>query len=389
MDTMLDYIQWMGSLSFDVYAFQDLDALVLCMLSYYDFSPLFSEGEDSPCHLRDAQLLLDTNYVRVHITGGDKGFPALLQAAVSSRRFGDLEIFRYVDVLRQKTTLQFAAMTFRAPEFSYIAFRGTDNTLVGWKEDFMIGFTVTEAQEMARAYAEEIMRDPGTYYLGGHSKGGNLALYAACMLPEKQWEQVRRLYLLDSPGLCPEVVDVDSLRKTDEKTTRIVPSFSVIGQLFAPELNEQKVVRSTANGIMQHALYTWGVDHGKLALAGEPSQRNRWLNETIANWIGGISREDRITFINELFDALSADGARTLNDLEAKGPGAFEGILFRLLGASEVTKRTIYDLPKRAILGENYEGITQKGLAGWLRDKYREWILDQENRNEDGVAHQE
>ena len=386
MDTIYDYIRWMGELSFEAYPFQELDALVLSMLSYYDFSPLLSERGSESFPLRDAQILLDENRVRVLITGGDKHFPALLQAAVSSRRFGELEICHYRDVLRQDPPLQFAAMTFRAPDFSFLAFRGTDNTLVGWKEDFMIGFTVTEAQEMASAYAEEVIQEPGRYYIGGHSKGGNLALYAASLLSEEKWQQVERLFLLDGPGLCPEVMALDCLEKIDRKTTRIVPTFSVIGQLFAPALSDHRIVRSTASGIMQHALYTWGVDHGKLALADAPSPRSRWLNETLASWIGGISQEDRVIFINELFDALTADGAVTVDDLERKGSGSFEASFFRLLSASAVTKKTIYDLPKRAIFGENYEDITQKGLAGWLRDKYREWVENQDNRAEEEDA---
>ena len=372
MDNLSDYIKWMGDLPFSAYPLNDADALVLCFLAYYDFTSLFSETGKEAC-LRDSLGMLEEGELRVMLVGRDRGFREILEAAARSRRFGDLRMSDYVDLWRADPPLQFAALTFHGEDFSFLAFRGTDGSLAGWKEDFMISFTITEAQELARAYAQRVIEEDRRCYIGGHSKGGNLALYAACELPARQWDRVRRLYLLDSPGLCSEVMETDCVGRIDPKTTRIVPAFSVVGKLIEPKISDSRIVSSTAAGFVQHSLDTWGIDHGKLALAPEESPRSRWINETLSRWIGGISQEDRAVFVQELFAALSADGAETLEDIESGGAASFESILASLFKASSVTKRTITDLPKRAILGEHYDEITQLSLSGWLMKRFQDW----------------
>lgn len=387
MDTMLDFILWMGEIPFSAHPVCEADALVLCMLSYYDFAPVFDLTVNGSVCLRDCQRMLDEDQVKVHIVGKDRGFRQLLQAAVSSRRYGELRMSDYCDLFRQDPPLQFSAVTFHGEDFSFLAYRGTDNSLAGWKEDFMISFVVTEAQEKAKEYAERVIAGDRKYYIGGHSKGGNEALFAACSLSEEKLKRVERVFLLDGPGLCEEVMDTEVIRRIDEKTTRILPESSVIGELFAPQITDTRIVRSNASGLMQHSLDTWGIDHGKLFQAREESGLSRWINGVLSSWIGGITQEDRVVFVNELFDALAADGAETLEDIETKGPGGFEAILLKLLASSETTKKTISDLPKRAILGEYYDEITRKGLTGWLKDLYLDWQKPEDEKAEGGEKH--
>ena len=382
MDHLIDYIQWMADVPFSAYPLQDADALVLSFLSYYKFTPLF-EDREKPVFLKDSLKLLEDGDVRAMLVGRDRGFRAILEAAASSRRFGELRMSDYVDLRRAEPPLQFAAITFHGEDFSFLAFRGTDGSIAGWKEDFMISFTVTEAQKLAEEYAKRIIQENRGYYIGGHSKGGNLALCAACGLSDEPLEKVRRVFLLDGPGLCPEVMDTSTIRRIEPRTTRIIPTFSVVGELFAPEISDSRIVHSSAAGLVQHSLDTWGIDHGKLFLAQEPSPRSRWVNETLSRWIEGISQEDRAVFVQELFDALTADGAETLEDIEAQGAGGFEAILARLFSASDVTRKTIYALPKRAILGEHYDAISQMGLSSWLRQRFQDWQAQRVARKEE------
>lgn len=378
MDNLTDYIRWMGDIPFSAYPLNESDALVLCMLSYFDFTPLFSAGEtERP--LRDSLQMIEDDCVQVMLVGRDRGFRAILEYAARSRRFGDLTMSDYVDLRRQEPPLQFAALCFRAPGLRFLAFRGTDASLAGWEEDFMISFTTTEAQELAARYAAKLVTGEDETYIGGHSKGGNLALYAACSLPEEAWEHVNHLYLLDGPGICPEVMDTACIRRVEEKTTRILPTFSVIGRLFEPEIADRRIVCSSAAGFIQHSLDTWGIDHGKLALAPDFNSRSRWIHELLDSWIGGITQENRAVFVRELFDALAADGADSLDDIETGGLSGIESILRKLLTSSEVTRKTIADLPKRAILGEYYEAISRNGLGALLRQK----LLDRQDAPEE------
>lgn len=346
MDTLTDYVRWMGDFPISMTGFREADALVLCALSYVDLSPVFSTGAER-VRVSECKTMIDAGQVGVMITGGDKGYPELLAAAAASKRFGELTMSDYCDIFRPDPPLQFSAVCFHDDtDFSFLAYRGTDNSLAGWKEDFMISFMRTEAQELALRYAREHIRQGRRWYIGGQSKGSNLALYAACLLDEEQWNAVEHVYLLDGPGFCPEVLDPYLLEHIDAKTTQIVPRFCIIGKLFAPEITDTKIVCSSAGGFMQHALITWGVDHGGLAEAEEHDAESLIANEAIDEWITGISQADRKVFVDELFDTLSAGGAETLDEIRTGGREGLEAIVKRLAEASETTKRTLSNLPK-------------------------------------------
>lgn len=366
MDSLTDYILWMRDVPIGANGFQTLDALVLCMLSYYDYTPMFPEGTDEIC-LRDCQRMIDAGSVRVEIVGKDMGYQEILEAAVDSRRFGSLRMSDYVDTLRDDPPLQFSAVTFHDESgLSFIAFRGTDSSLAGWREDFMISFTPTRAQELAKEYAERLIMPERRWLMGGHSKGGNLALYAACMLAPEQLSPLEHIYLLDGPGLCREVMDLGCIRRVKDKAVRIIPEFSVVGKLFEPDILKTRIARSSASAFMQHSLATWGVDHGRLAETAENDPVSRWINEVLDRWIGNITREERVIFIDDLFDALAGDGVKTLDDISAGGLERYDSIRQRLQNASETTRKILADLPRQAILS-SFASIYGKRDAKELR----------------------
>ena len=272
METLAGYIGWMGDYSFEACPFREADALVLCLIAYFDLSPVFADGKRT-AHVRDCAQMVDAGEAKLLITGGDLGNTEIFTAAVRSRRFGDLEITDAVDVLQENPPLQFAAVTFHdGSNFSFIAYRGTDSSLAGWKENFMISFTRTAAQEMALQYASERIAEyrlagKRKWYIGGHSKGGNLALYASCMLADEDLLAVDRVFLLDGPGLCPEVLDAKLVKRIDSRATMITPEYDIIGSIFSPEIADSRIIRSYRDGIVQHSLASWLVDHGDLALA--------------------------------------------------------------------------------------------------------------------------
>ncbi len=349
MDGLYDYILWMGDYPFSATGFHEVDAIVLCTLAYFDLSPVFRER--GPAHVRDCQRMIDEGSVRVMITGKDTGYAEILAAAAASKRFGDLLLSDYVDIVRPEVPVQFSAVTFHDDAgLSFLAYRGTDSTLAGWKEDCMIGFTHTEAQELAKQYAEKHLIRGRRWYMGGHSKGGNLALYAACTISDKRFSRLRRVFLLDCPGFCPEVMDADAVRRVDPVATRIVPGFSVVGKLFEPDIRDTRIIRSSASGLAQHGIASWGVDHGKLARLTEHEPNSVRINEILRKWIDNMSREDRVVFVNELFDALEASGAETLEELTAEGFRGNGPVMQHIQGASEITRRIIADLPRQAML---------------------------------------
>lgn len=348
MDKLYDYIQWLGDYTFAAVPFQEVDAVILCLLSYCDFTPLFERSDEAL--LRDCQRMLDAGEVRIRRVGKTEPFIQILQAAVSSRRFGDLRMSGFVDIMLPEEAIQFAAVTFHSDAgWSFIAYRGTDSTLTGWKEDFMISFKRTQAQELAKQYAENRIDADRAWYLGGHSKGGNLALYAACMLPEALRASVGQLFLLDGPGFCPEVLDPAAVTRVQSKATRIIPRYSIIGKLFEPQIKKTRIVQSIASGFHQHDLTTWGIDHGKLAEAKEADPQSEMISTILGKWIANTKREDREIFVNDMFDALGKGGAETLENLWEQGPKGYEVMTARLKDASDITKRILKDLSRQAI----------------------------------------
>ena len=348
MDSLSDYVQWMGDFPISATGFRDADALILCSLSYIEFSPLFSDNASS-CYLRDC--LSHSLPFKVMVVGETAGYSELLKLAAASKRFGDLRLSNYVNIRRRKPPLQFSAVCFHDDQvpFSFIAYRGTDNSIAGWKEDFMISFTRTEAQHLALKYAKETMTADRDWYLCGHSKGSNLALYAACLIPDELLKTIRRLYLFDGPGFCPEVMDQSLIKRINDRTTQLQPAFCVVGKLFEPKIRDTRIVHSSASALLQHAIITWGVDHGKPAHAVEHDPTCKIINEATDEWIADIPQKDRKIFVDDLFGSLSANSHETLDDIQAGGLASLEAIYKRFIEINEVTKRALSTLPKYAV----------------------------------------
>ena len=359
MDSIKDYILWMSDIPIKVTGFRDADAIVLNNLVYINMSRVFEEKKDV-VYLRDCLKLIEEDKVVPEIAIKDDKYKDLLQAAVDSKRFGNLRISNYKDIKSIEPPVQFAGACFHddEEELSFIAFRGTDDTIAGWHEDFIACYCVTEAQKMATEYAESVIgNDPERrWMMGGHSKGGNLALYAGTTMNKELFKHVEKIYDLDGPGLCLGVMGWPSVDNVISKTTRIIPEFSVVGRMFDMNIPVTKIIKSSAKGIFQHAPISWGIDHGRIAAAERNSSVSAWFNEFFANWTAYSSLEERKIFLDEVFEAISAGGAVTLADLYSQGIEGFKGIQSRLKNSSDVTKRVMYDFTKQAFLSSIFPG---------------------------------
>ena len=211
MDNITDYVRWVGGTGFEGRPFSRVDNIVLCQLSYLDLKDIPEINEEGGVMtLREAVMSL-TNLgfsIRKMAPDDSERFTALVKAAANSKRFGDLYISSFTDILNEEDSIQFSAMTF-SPEkkggWAFVAYRGTDSTIAGWKEDFMTSFMLTSSQTMAEDYLRNALRSFDTVLVGGHSKGGNLAVYAAAVLPDDLFDRVEHIYSNDGPGFCPEV----------------------------------------------------------------------------------------------------------------------------------------------------------------------------------------
>ena len=371
MANINDYLQWRGDLTFAERPFNDVDNVILAALSYLDFTGIVP-GEATGRQVTVGQAcvrLLEksggdvTPYVR-SVAKVDSRFVQLL---ADSRRFRDALLGAYVDEVDESRALQFAALQVDMPGETYVSFRGTDSTLVGWREDFMLSFTVTESQREAASYLQRaIVRAVGqgrTVRVGGHSKGGNLAEYAAALCPADLLGSIVRVYSNDGPGMAPEVMSIESRAVLGDKLRRIVPSYSIIGMLFARETDPQIVVRSTGTGIGQHDLTTWQGVRGGVDEERELQRDCAVLNRAIAEWAAGIPLDERARAVDEVFDALQAGGATRFDEIAESSEG-FQQVL-RALSATDARTRELASALVEATVNISVEAVSRQVRQAW------------------------
>lgn len=240
---------------------------------------------------------------------------------------------------------QFAAMTFLLPDGKLVvAFRGTDDSLVGWKEDFNMAYTYpVPAQKQAADYLERVgaLWD-GDIVLTGHSKGGNLAIYAAMNAPDAIKDRVLHIYSFDGPGFNPEVIRSYEYGTVVRRITKVVPEGSIIGVLLKASPTERRiVVRSDADGLMQHSCYTWLMDGDSFDTVDDLSDNSKTFAEAMDRWLGGMTQRQREHGVDALFRVLTSSGRDTITDLMTAGPRVIPDMLGSYVGLSPQDRRYI------------------------------------------------
>lgn len=360
---LIEYIYWRGDLLFEQSPFNEVDNVVLSELVYLDLSPVLDAMSGHGPTLKEAyQKICELGKYKFRTTfGGNEPF---VRAVAESRRFGSLRLTYYKDVF-EKERVQFAAVHFELNNTtSYIAFRGTDNSIIGWREDFMTSFTKIPGQEIALEYLKETMQKSWDYYLGGHSKGGNLAIYAGSLISPMMRRHVLRIFDNDGPGFCEDVYDLNVIRQVDPILTKIVPEYDVIGQLFWREIPDVRIVKTSAAGLFQHDLMSWKARGPQLIRAEQLDPSVKLVNETLDDWIRTADAGSRAAFVKDLFDSFQINGAVNLNDLSLK---AIPDVLKAMMDSSEETKELVKTLQKTYL--ENVKKHAGKLIGSFAEEK--------------------
>ena len=374
MDNITDYVRWVGGTGFKGRPFSRVDNIVLCQLCYLDLKDISELNEEGGAMtLRDAvNALTNRGYsIRKMAPDDSERFTQLVRAAAISKRFGDLYISSFTDILNEEDSIQFSAMTF-SPEkdggWAFVAFRGTDCTIAGWKEDFMTSFMLTSSQRLAEEYVRARLETFDTLLIGGHSKGGNLAVYSAAVLPDELFSRVEHIYTNDGPGFCPEVLEKDLISRVNPKTTRIIPQFSIVGSVFAPEVDDSYIIKSDKQMADQHELCSWGIDHGDILIAPEGiDPLAARINSGVDKWIYSVDIEERRRFINAFFDSMSENDTQTLEEFTAQGIKGWERILNVVMGDDEGLRLAAAALPDQLFLDGAGKKVTKSSLYRQFR----------------------
>lgn len=296
----------------------DVDSLVLSWLSYWRLAPEAREARTT----RGVELtqLYDTHSLgdMTTVVSDEACCRHLLAALVASPRFRRLRIANYVEDTDETSEKQFSAMTLRLPgNVTYVAFRGTDSTVVGWKEDFNLAFEqAIPSQLAARAYLEKVARlTRGPLYVGGHSKGGNLAVYAAMTCKASVRDRIEAVFSHDGPGFTEETMSVPSWSEASHLIHKTLPRSSVIGMLFERQEKDFSVVESTSVGIMQHDPFSWVVNGTAFCEVKELSLGASLFDQGLNDWVSNMSSAEREHFIETLFSIFKAGGEPTFASL--------------------------------------------------------------------------
>lgn len=362
MANLIDYVRWRGDIPFEQVPLNAVDALVLSYLAYMPFDGLVEASfEGEGVVLADAaQKLLDVGVTSTCMIDSEREDCWLLEAVRDSERFGTMRVIGFEEQYDEEKEEQFAAVTFVPPVGPvFVAFRGTDSTVVGWKEDFNMSFErEVPAQRAAVAYtADAAIALERPMILGGHSKGGNLAAYASIFSDEPVQTKISCVYNFDGPGFNEEVIALDAFRRVDMRIHTFVPQSSLIGILLW-HAEPFTVVRSDAAGLFQHNPYSWQVMGGRFITLPERTKESRLAEETIKHWLTGLPGEAREQIIDGIYGVLSASDGRNVADL-------FEGrnirAILRAAGSmDEETKEIIVESFK--MLGSSFK----EAIPDWV-----------------------
>lgn len=302
--------------------FSAVDSLVLSQFSYIYLDRVVPGLEPGlrPVRLRDCFLAEHFDEMLSPVRYPQNNH-RLLSALTASPRFRDIKITFYINDFDIEAEKQFSAVTFILPDnTAYIAYRGTDDSLVGWKEDFMMAFiNPVPSQAQAKAYLADVsLRLKGSsLILGGHSKGGNLAVYAAYTASPSVQDRILQVYDHDGPGFMTGMLDCDGYRRISDRILKTVPQSSIIGMLLEGN-DKYTVVESSRIGVMQHDPFSWKLSGDDFITTEEVTDGAKYLNRTMRDWIGAMSEADRRRFTDMLFSVLDAGEANTFSEISAK-----------------------------------------------------------------------
>ena len=323
MPNIIDYIKWRGDIRVEASPFCDIDCLILSQIAMINFKgiipPPFESGKISLSAAADAYFGDEVRSARSLGAIIPPETKELFREAGKSERFGNMKLSSYVSYTNVSEETQFAALTVElGDETRCIIYRGTDDTLVGWKEDFNLSFmSPIPAQTEAVKYLEDISTTfDGKIRLGGHSKGGNLAVYAATKVDVSVQDRIIAVYNQDAPGFNRDFLSSPEHRRVERRIKTIVPQSSVVGLLFENK-GDYEIVKSTMSGIMQHNPFSWeivGNDFIKLDSLTAEGQR---IAKVMNDWMAKATLEERHTFVDALYKILVATEATTLSELNA------------------------------------------------------------------------
>ena len=324
MGDIFDYLKWRGDLSFSIIPFNEIDNLICSRISYFPLELILKKNE---------KITLGNLYM------------TLLNHKKALKKEEDLELLRLLSISKRDTNLkeekQFAAVTIELPEdYLYISFRGTDNTFIGWKEDFNMTFLDTiPSRESAAKYLNKLHVDIKTkLYVGGHSKGGNLAVYASMKSSINIKRKIITIFNNDGPGFLEDVIESPEYKLIENKIKTFIPQSSVVGRLLNSN-NVFQVIKSDEIFLLQHDLFSWKLECDHFEYLDNVNENSDFVKEVMNEWLAQMTIEERENFADILYKILTSTKKTTFKELSKNKFTAIKDMLSSYKNLSEKDKK--------------------------------------------------
>ncbi|MCI5519524.1 MAG: DUF2974 domain-containing protein [Treponema sp.] len=328
MANLFDYVAWRGDISFDTIPFNKIDALLLSHLSYSLLNGLvpssFEESKTLSQLSKDFKAASDyEDRLKIGFVI-NKNTPELLAKTAKSLRFKNVRICGYREIFSEENVEQFAAMTYIIKngknEEVIISYRGTDDTLVGWKEDFNIVWQdQIPAQKDALVYIEDAAKFfKNGFVIVGHSKGGNLAINTAVKCGEKIQKRIKQIYNFDGPGFAEDFFNQPEYLAIESKLVNIYPEMSLVGMIFHHP-KKYEIVKSDGFAVMQHDPLTWQIMGNSFENKRDFTKESKRFYSVLNEWVERLEPEQTKKFVTALWDIIMASDVKTLAELSKSG----------------------------------------------------------------------
>lgn len=344
MDNIIDYVKKYGNETFSEKPLNEVDSLVLCQLVYLHYEKFVPgvEKRNVPVSIQsiyknpERDRILDDYWYR-------ENNKELFAAAAESVRFGSLKMNYYVNIINEDQETQFSAMTYVLEDKNvYIAYRGTDATIVGWKEDLNLAFSKPlHSQQLAVEYMERVAGYvAGDFYTGGHSKGGNLAVYAAMNCNRQTREKMIKVFNNDGPGFRPEIREQGNYREIADRVAKFIPRSSLVGMILEDH-GDYEIVESRGIGLLQHNAYSWKIDGCSFVRAKNMTASKIMRDASLNEWILSLTEEETHAFVDTLYEVVSASEASNVFELGAEWKKCLQNIIAAAKGVDGATRKGI------------------------------------------------
>ena len=314
---LFDYINWRGDIPMSVDPFNEVDNLLLSALVYAPFGGLIPDKGSITIYALN--IAFWNKYTAPDFASSNPALryaPFLLKKISTSGRYRNMRACSFYDETNSEDQCQFAAMTFLLEDGTcYTAFRGTDDSIIGWREDLNLSYmAMTRGQELAVDYMNRVFAGNNLFIrVGGHSKGGNLAVYAGMHCQPEIQDRIRVIFSNDGPGFNRQITDSEEYRCILPKIVKYMPEDSIVGILLDSGAAAE-IVKSTRSGIYQHSPYTWMIRRNRILRAKERSEISKFIDHTVDDWINMLDPDSKRTFIDVLFSAIDSSGAKTISE---------------------------------------------------------------------------